>query len=297
MPLIASPSVLRAGHVLKFLADDPTSTFSASDLARSLSIPRATCNSLLLGLLDLGLVRRSDSREWSLDRGCIVLGDAARRADSALRISSTHAEELSIVHALTTAVTMRNSDMTRVAAVFRAGSSAVAPPQIGDSIGLVPPFGATFIAWASEEEIDAWLDHAQPALNDAERSRYLVALKAVRDRGYSITVTSDPQARFAAALERINNHAAAQEQIKEILGEIAHSDYLTAELAPTGLIRVTQLSSPVFDTDGHVVASIMAMGPDREITVEEATALGRLVLRSSSQATQSLGGRRTENPQ
>ena len=89
MPLIASPSVVRAGHVLGHLAAHPTSTFTASDLARTLGIPRATCNSLLLGLAELGMVRRDDSLAWSLGRACIALGDAARVADPALRIASS----------------------------------------------------------------------------------------------------------------------------------------------------------------------------------------------------------------
>jgi len=297
MPLIASPSVVRAGHVLAHLAAHPTSSFTASDLARSLAIPRATCNSLLLGLAELDLVRRDDSLAWSLGRGCIALGDAARTADAALRISSTHAEELSRTNSLTTAVSIRDGDRTRVAVIFGGGITAAPHTHVGDSIRLIPPFGASFIAWSSEEEISDWLSRARPALDDAEISRYRIALEAVRERGFSITVSSDPQLRFAAALERIGDDPTAQEQINDVLGEIAHSDYLTAELTPTGPVRVTQLSSPVFDATGQVVASIMAMGPDRELTTSEAMALGRLVLDASTQATQSLGGQRPERRQ
>ena len=294
MSLIASPSVVRASRVLTHLAAHPTSTFTTSDLARSLSIPRATCNSLLLGLAELDLVRRDDSLTWGLGRGCIALGDAARTADAALRISSTHAEELSCSHSLTTAVSIRDGDRTRVASIFGGGNTAAPRTHAGDSIGLIPPFGASFIAWSTDEEITNWLHRARPALDDAEVSRYRIALEAVRERGFSITVPSDPQLRFAAALERIGDDPTAQDQINEIFGEIAHSDYLTAELTPTGPVRVTQLSSPVFDAAGHVVSSIMAMGPDRELTTDEAMALGRLVLDASTRATQSLGGQRPD---
>ena len=290
MPLIASPSVVRAGHVLGHLAAHPTSTFSASDLARTLGIPRATCNSLLLGLAELGMVRRDDSLAWSLGRACIALGDAARIADPALRIASSHAEELSRSNALTTAVSIRDAATTRVAAVFESAVSPTARPHVGDSVALVPPFGVTTIAWSSDEEIDRWLDRATPALDESERSRYRVAIEAVRERGYSIAVASDPQARFASALERLGDDPAADVQIDVVLGEIAHSDYLAAEVTPTGPLRVTQLSSPVFDAEGRVAASIMVLGPDHDLSVDDAAALGRLLLDTTRRATQSLGG-------
>lgn len=288
MPLTASPSVVRAGHVLAHLAAHPTRSFTASELARALSIPRATCNSLLLGLDELGLVRRNAALAYGLGRGCIALGDAARTADPALRISSTHAEEFARNHSLTTAVSIRDGHSTRVAAVFE--SSAGPRVHVGDAVRLVPPFGATFVAWSDQADVEAWLDAAEPALDDTERARYLVALEAVRDRGFSIAVPSDPQKRLADALERLGDDPEAQAQIETVLGDIAHSDYLSSELAPTGPTRVTQWSSPVFDERGTVVASIMAMGPDEELGTDDVLALGRMVLETARRATQSLGG-------
>lgn len=294
MPLTASPSVVRAGQVLTHLASHPTRTFTASELARSLSIPRATCNSLLLGLDELGLVRRDASLAYGLGRGCIALGDAARTADPALRISTSHAEELSHVTSFATSVSMRDGDSTRVVAVFDGTGSSGARPHQGDSVRLVPPFGATHLAWSDDAEIDAWLTRAIPALDDAERSRYRVALEAVRERGFSITVASDPQSRFAAALERLGDDPEADVEIDEVLGEIAHSDYLTSELRPTGPLRITQLSAPVFDADGDVAASIMVFGPDGELTTDETMDLGHALLDAARRATQSLGGNRPE---
>ena len=294
MPLIASPSVVRAGHVLGHLAAHPTSTFSASDLARALDIPRATCSSLLLGLAELGLVQRDATLAWGLGRGCITLGDAARTADPAIRIASAHAEELSRSERVTTAVSLRDGDSTRVVAVHGAGPPTANRPHLGDSVRLVPPFGATHLAWSDEAEIDTWLDRALPSLDDAERARYRVAFEAVRSRGFSITVMSDPQSRFAEALARLGDDPTADVAIDEVLGEIAHSDYLTAELLPKGPIRVTQLSAPVFDRDGRVAVTIMMMGPDDELTTDQTMELGQHLLDAARRATQSLGGIRPE---
>jgi DNA-binding IclR family transcriptional regulator len=287
MPLLPSPAVMRAGDVLALMAAHPTRAFTVSELARHAGIPRATCASLLLGLAEGGFVRRSAELRYELGLACIVVGDAARAANPALRAAAVHAEALAGAQSCVVAVTMRDGDETRVANVFDFGPPFGVRPRVGDAIALVPPFGASFVAWDHESHIQAWLDRAQPPLNTAEVARYRAALDAVRRRGYSVTVGSGRPRDLAAALEKLLPDADAEDALRmreEAIRQVTHSEYLAADLDPEGTVRLTQISAPVFEPSGDVAASIMLLGPSHDVTPAEITALGDLVLAAAARA-------------
>jgi DNA-binding IclR family transcriptional regulator len=302
MPLAPSPAVLKAGDVLLELAANPTSALSVSELARRLDIPRATCNSLLLGLAERGFVRRDATLRYELGPAGIVLGDAARAANPALRAAAVHAEALARAQSLVVAVTVRDGALTRVTNVFDFGPAFGIRPRAGDSIAIVPPFGATFVAWENEDEVGAWLDRADPPLTAAEKTRYRRALAAVRRRGFSITVTPSRQPELATALRRLlpGADAGSSGTRDEAIRVVTHSEYLASELDPKGTIRLTQLSAPVFAPAGHesaagaaglVAASIMVLGPNHDLRAGEIDGFGELVLAAAARATADIGGR------
>ncbi len=306
MPLAPSPAVIRAADVLLALAAHPTRPFTVTELARRVGIPRATCSSLLLGLAERGFVRRDAALRYELGQAGIVLGDAARAANPALRAAGLHAEALARAQSCVIAVTIRDGVQTRVASVFDFGPSFGIRPRAGDAIALVPPFGATFVAWEDEAQVRAWLQRADPPLTQAEVKRYHQALAAVRRRGFSITVSPGRQPELATALERLLGDQSPDDPAPardEAIRVVTHSEYLTSELDPRGSIRLTQVSAPVFQPDGDgelggpaglggkVAASIMLLGPSHDLTVSEITGLGELVLGAANRATGEIGGR------
>jgi DNA-binding IclR family transcriptional regulator len=289
---------MRAGDLLSHLACHPKRPFTVTELARHVGIPRATCDSLLLGLAERGFVRRDAELRYELGSACIVLGDAARTANPALRTAGVYAEALARSRSCVMAVTIREGDETRVASVFDFGPAFGIRPRTGDAITLVPPFGATFVAWDDEMQIQAWIDRAQPALTRAEIARYHAALRAVRSRGYSITVGTGRQPELASALEQLIGDAATGDAVDdarrardEAIRTVTHSEYLASELDPQGTIRLTQVSAPVFQADGRVAASIMLLGPSHDVSAAEITAMGERVLAAAGRATHDIGGR------
>ncbi len=202
MPIRPSPAVRRACDILTVLSSTPNQALSVSELARRADVSRATADAVLLALGDGGLVVRDDQRRYLLGAGCIALGDAARTANTALRAAAVHAEALARAEGAVVAVSMRENDETRVASVFDFGPPLGVRPRAGDAIDLVPPFGASFVAWDDESGIQTWLDRTDPPLTATEQAHYHSALAAVRRQGYSVTVISDQQTLLAAAIER-----------------------------------------------------------------------------------------------
>jgi DNA-binding IclR family transcriptional regulator len=293
MPLNASPAVLRASDLLLHLAAHPTRGFTVTELARYVGIPRATCDSLLLGLAETGFLRRNAELRYELGPACIALGDAARAANPALRASGVHAEALARAQSAVMGVTIRDGDETRVSSVFDFGPPFGIRPRAGDAIALVPPFGASFVAWDSQAGIQAWLDRAEPALTSSEIARYHAALDAVRLRGYSITVATNRQPELATALEQLIGGPDADDARRardEAIRALTHSEYLAAEVDPQQTTRLTQISAPVFRPDGEVAASIMLLGPAHDVSATDITVLGERVLAAASRATSDIGG-------
>src|SRR6202047_1763206 len=162
MPLMPSPAAVRAGDLLTRLAAHPAGALTVTELAKQAGIPRATCNSLLLGLAEHVFVRRDAARRYELGPACIVAGDAARAARPALAAAAVHGEALARARSLVVAVTITDGDQTRVANVLDFGPPFGIRPRAGDAIALAPPFGASFVAWDADRDIHACLDRAKP---------------------------------------------------------------------------------------------------------------------------------------
>lgn len=293
MPLAPSPAVVRAADLLHHLASHATQRFTVSELARQVGLPRATCDTLLLALSERGFVRRDSSLRYELGPACIVVGDAARTANPALRAAAHHAEALARTQSSVAAVSIRDLEDTRVASVFDFGPPLGFRARVGEAIQLVPPFGASFVAWDDEPGIRTWLDRADPPLSSTETEHYREALDAVRRRGFSVTVVTARQPVLIEALERLaddRNLDAARRARDEAVRQMTHSEYLAGNIDFDGTVRIAQVSSPVFEPDGRVGASIMLLGPTHEVTAGEIAALGERVARSAAAATSDVHG-------
>jgi DNA-binding IclR family transcriptional regulator len=292
MPLSPSPAVVRAADVLHHLASHPTQRFTVSQLARHVGVPRATCDTLLLGLAERGFVRRDAALRYELGPACIVVGDAARTANPALRAAAHRAETLAREHSGVTAVSMRDRDETRVAHVFDFAPALALRVRVGEAIHLTPPFGAVFIAWDDDESIDRWLGRADPSLTPAELAYYRTALEAIRQHGFSATLMTPRQPSLIEALDRLadDGRPAARRARDEAARQLAHSEYLVTRLDPAATVRIAQISAPVFEPDGQIGASIMMLGPTHDVTAAEMVALGELVAASATAATRDIHG-------
>jgi DNA-binding IclR family transcriptional regulator len=292
MPLSAAPAVVRACEVLHHLARHPAESFSVSELARAVGLPRATCDTVLMALAEGGLVsRRADDLRYGLGTGCIALGDAARTANPLLRAAAVEADELARTLAACGAVSTRDRDASSVAEVFDHGPPFGLRAQVGQSIPHVPPFGAVYVAWDARDA-DAWL--ARGSLDDGEREQYRRALAEVRRRGFSVTISSGRRPELEAAISTLAAQPAERRALRrrdELMAGFAHSEYLATDVAGDATLRVSHMAAPVFDRQGRAVASMLLLGPDYEISAAELRSRGDALVRAAARATERAGGR------
>lgn len=284
---------MRAGEMLAFLAQRAPESYSVSEIARAVDLPRATCDSILLALADQGLVVRHDpDLRYALGPACITLGDAAR-GDHGLVAARPPAQDLAGATRSCVAVVVRRGAEARVADVFDRGPAFGLKTSVGQAVPLAAPFGAVFVAWTRGDQVDEWLDRSGASTSRRERDRYRAALAAVRERGYSVTVSDASHIDFARAMDALAAEPDAADVLRrrdELMREIVHTEYLTTAIDPAATVRVSQMSAPVFDPTGAVAVALMVLGPPYEITAAEIAALGAQLLQATERATTHLAG-------
>ena len=292
MPINPSPAVLRAGQLLWHLARRPTESRSVSELARITGIPRATCDSILQALAESGLVvRREPELRYGLGGFCIALGDAARQANPIVNAAGGEAESLARALDACVAVAAPVGNETRVMAVSDWAPPLGLRPRPGQSMPLVPPFGAVFVAW-DEAEAEAWLARAGEPGPDESPDRWRVALEAIRRRGYSISLAQHRTTGRAPDFTGLLDTRAGEDVRRrrdELVGLMRHSEYFATELGDEESVRLMQIAAPVFDAAGRAVAALVLLGPQHELTGGEVKALGRQVAEAARRAGETAG--------
>ncbi len=293
MPVPPSPAVLRACDVLDHLATNPEGAFSVSEVARSVGVPRASCDSVLLALAQRGLVQRDVERRYSLGPACRTLGEAARAAGAPLTALEPIADDLARATASCVAVSSCVRGQSRVERVYDHGPAFGLRARVGESVPLTPPFGAVFVAWGGDAAIEGWLDRAGAAFGAAERAHTAAALAAARERGYTVSVAG-VHPDLVRILEDLADHTPDPVNLDArdaLIRQISPREYLPVTLAADGPQRVNQMSAPVFDAAGKVPYALMVLGPSYELTPDEVTALGGRLLDAARSATERIGGR------
>ena len=134
---------------------------------------------------------------------------------------------------------------------------AVAPPRVGLSLPLVPPWGEAFVAWLPRHEQTEWLDRIRTPAED--RQRMLDEMATIRSMGWSMTVwrsMSDIEAVVAVITEH-GPTPATQRQLAQLwtqAGAVAkiasQEDVARLDGYPTESIAT--ISAPVFGRDGKL---------------------------------------------
>jgi DNA-binding IclR family transcriptional regulator len=292
MPVNPSPAVLRAGQLLWHMARRPSEAYSVSELARMADIPRATCFSVLQGLAEQGLVvRREPELRYQLGGFCVALGDAAREANPVLNAASVEAEELARRLNACVAVSAPVADETRVMAVSDWGPPLGTRPRRGQSMPLVPPFGAVFVAW-DDAEAEAWLGRADADIEEGQPDRWRRALGVIRRRGYLVSLVGDRGPDHGPDFDTLLTTPDAEDarrQRDELVGLMQHTEYFAEEIDDAAVVRLSQISAPVFDATGRAAASLMLLGPQHELAGREVNALGRQVADAARRASKTAG--------
>jgi len=284
-----APSVERTVKLLKFLADHPRERFTLSNIARRLDFNKATCHAMLSELVDEGmLIRHPADKTYLLGPALVNLGTAAALdATEALDIAKG---EMASIHedlnASCVAAALVGNDI-----VIMARRDVERPLfgylPVGNRSPLQPPYGTEFIAWAPEEDVEAWLDRHDPPLTADQRDAYYVFLDRIRITGYQATSFEQVMA-LRRILELLRGMPGAAELERAVQ---KRADAMYSEPVETSELNVvTAIKAPVFGPSGRVVLSMAVAQFDTNVPAVDIPPYANRLLEGTRRVSAALHG-------
>jgi len=205
------------------------------------------------------LVRSGNDKTYKLGLSLIAVGHGAEKSQPiavrAMEAADRLCTELGVGALLTTAVG------EEILAVYALEGPTGRNPGMhdGERLPLVAPFGAPFLAWASEAEMDAWLARGTKPEDPAIAGRILRDIAIIKKRGYQMHFTTGGTNSFGALISEM----AASESVadyKSKISSLANAFHYHMEqpedIDEEASYEVTLIAAPIFDRDGNAVFNL-----------------------------------------
>ncbi len=289
-----SPSASRTIQILDFLTTHPGRGFTLSELARQLLLSKATAYRILTELSNHAvLVRDPDSQEYRLGPALATMGAVAERSFPALNIGKREAQRLADQYDTECVLLMPTGE--EILVIGRTGVHG--PTSFGTNEGqrhpLLPPLGTIFLAWRSDEDIDAWLDRSGDQLSEEERDYYRQAIQVDRRRGYNIALEVHSLFDLHDLYTAGNPYTpAGREVIRRMYGTLAHDrGYLALTDNVPDNVELSSISAPVFGPDGGMLFAITLLLTGTGRRASDAPRLARALTRAAARVMTAIDGR------
>ncbi len=288
--MTGSASAERVVSVIDFLASRPGESFGLSDLARALGLPKATAHGLCATLTESGwLLRHPADKTYTLGPALIAAGHAAgaRQLDLVDHARPVMEELAAALAAQVVASGTVGDEMVLLATAGRPGPMWLAF-TVGQRVPLAPPLGTVFLAWAGPDPVEAWLDRLGPDATEADKQRLRSALGVIRGRGYALNLEAVANLKLSRALTGRDSRRRA---LAVAVEDLAHEEYLLQELEEGATYRLSQVSAPVFGSDGAVALALTVVGLPEKLTGEEIPRYGNALVAATRRLSASIHGR------
>jgi flavin reductase (DIM6/NTAB) family NADH-FMN oxidoreductase RutF/DNA-binding IclR family transcriptional regulator len=181
-----------------------------------------------------------------------------------------------------------------VIAVSQPQGAAVWHTAVGISLPFLPPWGASYKAWAGDAEIRAWCDAARPALDADRRAALHEELALIRRYGWSVKHRDDDDLMqeiddLEQALEELGQTPVLERRLAEAVSRLSpHADPST--LDERSAARVLSIAAPVFDADGEVAMILLAWPQPNTSTLARVRTIADRVIDAAAATTARIGG-------
>jgi DNA-binding IclR family transcriptional regulator len=294
----STPAVRYAAEMLEFLADDPRSEYTLSEIARAIGHNKASCSGILHTMEQSGLVTRHPIRKrYSVGPALIRLGAAANERFRVIGVASAEvtklAKELGVEWNISAPI---GGFIVELAASYR--RVPFFGLEVGQKVPFAAPVGAVYIAWSSDEEIEEWIQRAESGPpDDARRERHRQSAQAIRIRGYSIGVQSDVYAKILDAVSSTTGDLEGDdgsEQVLGILRDTSSDDYSLIDLRARADHHVVFIAAPVFDAARRVIGALNLVGFGAPLSGDDIDAIGQRLLQRAGAVSEALMGSSAE---
>ena len=282
-----APAVERAIAVLNHLAAHPDDKLTLSELARDLSLNKATLHAILNGLADAGyLVRDPARKSYGLGPALVALGNASAASLPAVDYALPEMQGLTDELGLDCVASSVIHD--EIVILARTGTPTPFGVYVlpGQRLPLSPPVGTVFVAWSDDDEVDRWLAKLGSSVGKKELDRHRRSLDAVVSRGYSVGLEGGGRAARSSGGRPLT----LQESIRGLRTE----EYSLIQLDPGPTYRANHIGAPVFGPDGVVAIALFIIGFPGPISGKDVDRIAEKLKGAAERVTKGIHGRAPE---
>jgi len=252
-------SAARGIEVIDFLGSFPEGAFTLSQIARAIGVNVASCHAVLSELTERGYLSRSESgKTYSLGPALVAIGHAALRNQPLIARAEAAAEVLAREHKLPVSLTRAVNE--EVIGIYATPGPKGMPNALpGFRLPLVPPVGAAFLAWSSDEAIDEWIGRRPDQPDAAREAGWRKALETIRERGFEVLLHSPESGHFPQVLSELASGQTLRDykrQIFEFYGTTDQALHQPEVIDPEALYEVTLIAAPIFSNRGDAIYSL-----------------------------------------
>ena len=289
-----APAANRALEILNFLAAHPTESFTLSELARRLDMNNASAHAVLAVLTDSGyLVRHAAHKTYGLGPAVVALGNAALERHRVIEVARVEMERLT--RELGVQIVATSATVDEIVFVERVGryTGHDPSPRVAERVPLVPPLGTVFMAWASDDTVEAWLDRLDPSTTRDELELHRYSLEWVREHGYTVALEGDTRVELGRTLIELTDQPTSSDlraHLEKLFERLSHERYSPTD-APSEPFSVSLVAAPVFGPTSEVVLALSAIGFPEPLESAAVDAIGERVRRATAAITAETHGR------
>ncbi len=295
MPRESNPT-LRVVRILDFLTSRPEESFGLSELARILKMNKATCITVLGGLVESGyLLQDPETKTYCLGPSSIALGHAAAERLPALGPALDVMRDLSDELGLQ-CVAMVSAANHLVMLGPRGPGGYLTPitGRPGFRAPFVPPMGVTVMAFAPRADVEQWFARADPPLTETELVWLARVLATVRARGFIATQRTSADVMLEEALRgpEPDPYRRLYQLSPEATSRVRADEepYIVLDIDDQVSYPISTIVAPVFGARSRPEFSLIIEGFRWDITGAEIRSIGARVVAASTRLCRSLGG-------
>jgi DNA-binding IclR family transcriptional regulator len=274
-----------------FLSQHPDQRFTLSEIARHLSLNKATCHAMLSALTEAGfLLRYPLDKGYALGPALVAIGRAASEVQVRIMdFARPQMTELSNRFGVPCGASIVSGQTLVYVSVVGKPRPFGPTMTVGESVPCIPPLGAIQLAWSDEARIGAWLDRGHET--GARRQALREALEGIRRRGYSLAVARDARTQLTRALADGSLAGDNTRQvIADLLQELGQSAYFLDEIRAEDRYNIGHIAAPVFGPSGELQFALTLLGWTEPMPGYEVSAIARDLVRACKDVTRSIHG-------
>jgi DNA-binding IclR family transcriptional regulator len=283
-----APAVERAVAILNLLAAHPGQRFTLSEIARDLTLNKATLHAILGALTETGyLVRDPAAKSYALGPALVAIGNSAVSTFPAAECAVPEMRSLTDDLGLDCVASAAIADEIVILAHAGVPRPFGVYIQSGQRLPLAPPLGAVFVAWSDDETIERWLAKlGSPPKKTLDHFRR--AVDSVRARGYSVGLEGSRRPRRART-------ATVGGTLEEEIRGVQLEEYALIDIDPKEQYFVNHIGAPAFGPDGEIAIALFLIGFTGTVSGVEVERDANRLLQAAARVTKEIHGRPPES--